>query len=151
MMIFLAQQEISRREIDSASALAMLQCSLCSDVRCALMFAVLTPSPLAALSVSPANRLEALWEKRQRSLRANVRCAHSFAFDCAVRSVKSVYELIICVEIRVSDDICTMDPTFVYMLVKSKNQYTGNFGFSLKTADFMRFWYIFIVLAIFVV
>ena len=73
------------------------------------MFAVLTPSPLAALSVSPANRLEALWEERQRSLRANVRCAHSFAFDCAVRSVKSVYELIICVEIRVSDDICTMD------------------------------------------
>lgn len=115
------------------------------------MFDVLTPSPLAALSVSPANRLEALWEKRQRSLRANVRCAHSFAFDCAVRSVKSVYELIICVEIRVSDDICTMDPTSVYMLVKSKNQYTGNFGFSLKTADFMRFWYISIVLAIFVV
>ena len=111
MMIFLAQQEFSRREIDSAAAFAV----------------------------------------RQRSLRSNVRCAHSFAFGCAVRSVKSVYELIICVEIRISDDICTMDPTFVYMLVKSKNQYTGNFGFSLKTADFMKFWYIYIVFVIFVV
>ena len=134
-----------------APMFAACQRSPCASVRCALMFAALTPSPSAALSVSPANRLEALWEKRQRSLRANVRCAHSFAFDCAVRSVKSVYELIICVEIRFSDDICTMDPTSVYMLVKSKNQYTGNFGFSLKTADFMRFWYISIVLAIFVV
>ena len=87
-MIFLAQQEFSRREIDSAAAFAALRSSLRSDVR------------------------------------------------CAVRSVKSVYVLIICVEIRISDDICTMDPTFVYMLVKSKNQYTGNFGFLLKTADF---------------
>ena len=62
-----------------------------------------------------------------------------------------MYELIICVEIRFSDDICTMAPTSVYMLVKSNNQYTGNFGFSLKTADFMRFWYIYIVFVIFVV
>ena len=96
-----------------AEKLTALQRSLCSDVRCAPTFAAC-----------------------QRSLRANVRCAHSFAFGCAIRSDKSVYELIICVEIRISDDICTMDPTFVYMLVKSKNQYTGNFGFSLKTADF---------------